>query len=74
MVAYKLSKNGWVLTFFVIFRLAREKLLVTVTLDHPVSIQALVTVPVPVPVQVLVRCNMALILNCDNCNMISCTL
>ena len=36
MVAYKLSKNGWVLTFFVIFRLAREKLLVTVTLDHPV--------------------------------------
>ena len=37
MVAYKLSKNGWVLPFFVIFRLAREKLLVTVTLDHPVA-------------------------------------
>ena len=37
MVAYKLSKNGWVLPFFVIFRLTREKLLVTVTLDHPVS-------------------------------------
>ena len=30
MVAYKLSKNGWVMPFFVIFRLAREKLLVTV--------------------------------------------
>ena len=37
MVAYKLSKNGWVMLFFVIFRLAREKLLVTVALDHPVS-------------------------------------
>ena len=37
MVAYKLSKNGWVLPFFVIFRLAREKLLVTVALDHPVG-------------------------------------
>ena len=36
MVAYKLSKNGWVLPFFVIFRLAGEKLLVTVALDHPV--------------------------------------
>ena len=36
MVAYKLSKNGWVMPFFVIFRLVREKLLVTVTLDHPV--------------------------------------
>ena len=36
MVAYKLSKNGWVMPFFVIFRLAREKLLVTVVLDHPV--------------------------------------
>ena len=38
MVAYKLSKNGWVMLFFVIFRLAREKLLVTVTLDHPVVV------------------------------------
>ena len=37
MVAYKLSKNGWVMPFFVIFRLAREKLLVTVALDHPVG-------------------------------------
>ena len=37
MVAYKLSKNGWVLPFVVIFRLAREKILVTVTLDHPVA-------------------------------------
>ena len=37
MVAYKLSKNGWVLPFFVIFTLAREKLLVTVALDHPVA-------------------------------------
>ena len=34
MVAYKLSKNGWVnvMPFFVIFRLVREKLLVTVIL------------------------------------------
>ena len=38
MVAYKLSKNGWVVPFFVIFRLAREKLLVTVALDHPVVV------------------------------------
>ena len=37
MVAYKLSKNGWVMPFFVIFRLVREKLLVTVALDHPVG-------------------------------------
>ena len=36
MVAYKLSKNGWVLLIFVIFRLTRAKLLVTVALDHPV--------------------------------------
>ena len=36
MVAYKLSKNGLVVPFFVIFRLAGEKLLVTVALDHPV--------------------------------------
>ena len=35
--AYKLSKNDWVMPFFVIFRFAREKLLVTVSLDHPVS-------------------------------------
>ena len=39
MVAYMLSKNGWVMPFFVIFRLAREKLLVTVALDHPVLIE-----------------------------------
>ena len=37
MAAYKLSKNGWVMTFFVIFSLAREKLLVTVAFDHPVA-------------------------------------
>ena len=37
MVAYKLSKNGWVMPFVVIFRLVREKLLVTVALDHPVA-------------------------------------
>ena len=41
MVAYKLSKNGWVLPFFVIFRLAGEKLLVTVALDHPVALLVL---------------------------------
>ena len=37
MAAYKLSKNGWVMPFFVIFSLAREKLLVTVAFDHPVD-------------------------------------
>ena len=36
MVGYKLSKNDWVTTFFVIFRSVREKLLVTVSFDHPV--------------------------------------
>ena len=45
MVAYKLSKNGWVLPFVVIFRLAREKLLVTVTLDHPVHSMARIIMP-----------------------------
>ena len=38
MVGYKLSKNDWVTPFFVIFRSVREKLLVTVFLDHPVPI------------------------------------
>ena len=38
MVGYKLSKNDWVTPFFVIFRSVREKLLVTVFLDHPVSV------------------------------------
>ena len=42
MVTYKLSKNGWVMPFFVIFRLAREELLVTVALDHPVVVVAVV--------------------------------
>ena len=42
MGAYKLSKNGWVMPFFVIFRLVREKLLVTVALDHPVPLIMLV--------------------------------
>ena len=37
MVGYKLSKNDWVTPFFVIFRSVREKLLVTVFFDHPVS-------------------------------------
>ena len=37
MVASNLSKNGGVMPFFVIFRLVREKLLVTVALDHPVE-------------------------------------
>ena len=36
MAAYKLSKNGWVMPFLVIFSLARKKLLVTVAFDHPV--------------------------------------
>ena len=36
MVGYKLLKNDWVTPFFVIFRSVREKLLVTVFLDHPV--------------------------------------
>ena len=38
MVGYKLSKNDWVTPFFVIFRSVREKLLVTVSFDHPVLI------------------------------------
>ena len=37
MVGYKLSKNDLVAPFFVIFRSVREKLLVTVFFDHPVS-------------------------------------
>ena len=36
--AYKVSKNDWVIPFFAIFRFAREKLLVTVSLDHPVFV------------------------------------
>ena len=39
MVAYKLSKKYWVMHFFAIFRFVREKLLVTVALDHPVAQQ-----------------------------------
>ena len=38
MVGYKLSKNDWVTPLFVIFRSVREKLLVTVFLDHPVPV------------------------------------
>ena len=38
MVGYKLLKNDWVTPFFVIFRSVREKLLVTVSFDHPVPI------------------------------------
>ena len=37
MAAYKLSKNDWVMPFFVIIRFTREKLLVTVSFDHPVA-------------------------------------
>ena len=36
MVGYKLSKNDWVTPLFVIFRSVREKLLVTVFLEHPI--------------------------------------
>ena len=36
MVTYKLSKKYWVMHFIAIFRPVREKLLVTVALDHPV--------------------------------------
>ena len=38
MAAYKLSKNDWVMPFFVIIRFTREKLLVTVSFDHPVDL------------------------------------
>ena len=38
MVGYKLSKNDWVTPFFVIFRSVGEKLLVTVSFDHPVPL------------------------------------
>ncbi len=44
MVGYKLSKNDWVTPFFVIFRSVREKLLVTVFLDHPVAMHVTHTV------------------------------
>ena len=37
MVAYKLSEKYWVMHLFVIFRFFREKLLVTVALDHHVG-------------------------------------
>ena len=36
MVGYKFSKIDWVTQFLVIFRSVKEKLLVTVFLDHPV--------------------------------------
>ena len=36
MAVYKLSKNHWVMPFFVIFRYVRDILLVTVAFDHPV--------------------------------------
>ena len=36
MAAYKLSKNDWFMPFVAIFRFTREKLLVTVSFDHPV--------------------------------------
>ena len=42
MVGYKLPKNDWVTPFFVIFRSVREKLLVTVFLDHPVLMITLI--------------------------------
>ena len=38
MAAYKLSKNHWVMPFFVIFRYVRDILLVTVAFDHPVAL------------------------------------
>ena len=47
MVGYKLSKNDWVTPFFVIFRSVREKLLVTVSFDHPVPSVALLPASVP---------------------------
>ena len=43
MVGYKLLKNDWVTPFFVIFRSVREKLLVTVFLDHPVAREKLLS-------------------------------
>ena len=45
MVGYKLSKNDWVTPFFVIFRSVREKLLVTVFFDHPVTRKLLHVLP-----------------------------
>ena len=49
MVGYKLSKNDWVTPFFVIFRSVREKLLVTVSFDHPVPVR--VKLPVVAPLE-----------------------
>ena len=37
-VLYKLHKNHWVITLFEIFGPVRNKLLVTVSLDHPVVV------------------------------------
>ena len=37
MAVYKLSKNHWVIAFFVIFMCVRDILLVTVVFDHPVA-------------------------------------
>ena len=42
MVGYKLSKNDWVTPFFVTFRSVREKLLVTVFFEHPISYYILI--------------------------------
>ena len=42
MVGYKLSNNDWVTPFFVIFRSVREKLLVTVFFEHPISYYILI--------------------------------
>ena len=47
MVAYKLSKKYWVMHFIAIFRPVREKLLVTVALDHPVVNRANVDIFFP---------------------------
>ena len=42
MVGYKFSKNDCVTPFFVIFRSVREKLLVTVFFEHPISYYILI--------------------------------
>ena len=55
MVGYKLSKNDWVTPFFVIFRSVRDKLLVTVSFDHPVGsilFYSFLTVELEIPVEI----------------------
>ena len=47
MAAYKLSKNDWVMPFFVIIRFTREKLLVTVSFTLYQIYLLIITIIIP---------------------------